>query len=256
MAAETVIETLTGEVAQNLEEMAEVTRKINSRGVGFLFGGLVVGAAVGFYFGHRWNREKIRAEAFAQSEAEVEMIREVYQQKAIAAEPKPSVEEIIEARGYSTKADEPTLIEQDVPRLKAPVPVQEPSPEPVSIPVDTDSTDSTDPDWIYAEELAARTENAPYVIHQEEFEGDGTGYDRVSYTYYSVDDVLVDDSDTHPIPHADEIVGQNNLKFGHGSEDPNIVYICNDRLQLLIEISRSPGSYEQEVLGLENDNPA
>ena len=31
-----------------------------------------MGAAVGFYFGYRWNREKIKAEAFKESEEEID----------------------------------------------------------------------------------------------------------------------------------------------------------------------------------------
>jgi hypothetical protein len=47
---------------------------------------------------------------------------------------------------------------------------------------------------------------------------------------------------------ASEIVGQN-LRFGHGSKDPNVVYIRNPRLEMEMEILRDPSSYEKEVLG-------
>jgi hypothetical protein len=39
------------------------------------------------------------------------------------------------------------------------------------------------------------------------------------------------------------------LVFGHGSGDPNVVYIRNEKLQAEYEVLRDPGSYEIEVLG-------
>ena len=72
------LEQVVEEVAENLEEAAEVTRQQSIPELSdFLVGGFAVGVAVGFYFGHRWNKEKIRAEAFKKSEEEVEKIREV-----------------------------------------------------------------------------------------------------------------------------------------------------------------------------------
>ena len=81
MATDTIVE----EIALNLEEAAQATRRINVTSVSFLLGGIGVGLAVGFYLGHRWNTAQIRAEAFKKSEDEVEVIREVYRQKAVAA---------------------------------------------------------------------------------------------------------------------------------------------------------------------------
>jgi hypothetical protein len=242
MATGALIEEVAEEVASNLEEVAEVTRRINGRSVGYVLGGIVVGAAVGFYFGYRWNREKIKAEAFKESEAEIEQMRKVYLEKTMAAEPKPSIDELIEEKGYSEAVAE---IERPVHRhLPPPVPVREP-PGP-KLPI------STDPDWIWERELELRTSAEPYVIHIDEFEVDGKDFNNVAYTYFAGDDVLVGE-DSRPIPHADVIVGQNNLKFGHGSDDLNLVYVRNEHLEIDIEITRTPGRYEQEVLGLDPD---
>ena len=86
------------EVALNLEEAAAATRKVSANGVGIFLGGLAVGVAVGFYLGYRWNREKIRAEAYAESKIEVEKIREAYRagQSVVVEDTKPSLEEVIE----------------------------------------------------------------------------------------------------------------------------------------------------------------
>lgn len=231
---------LTEEIAQNLEEAAEATRKINSAGVGYFVGGVCFGAAIGFFFGYRFNREKIRAEIFKESEEELDKIREVYRQKAVAAQEKRSVEEIIEERGYSKNE---ITSEDQVRPLPPPVPI-------FSKPESAVSHEG----WNYPEEMQNRSPEHPYVVHQDEFFDPETGYSQVTYTYYALDDVLVGE-DERPIPHADLIVGQDNLKFGHGSDDENVVFIRNDKLELEMQVCRLPnGSYEQDVMGLEHSN--
>jgi hypothetical protein len=241
MAIEGVVE----EVATNLEEVADATRSINTAAVGYFVGGVALGAALGFFFGYRFNREKIKAEAFSESEAEVEKIRKAYQETrtAVVVVPeKPSVAEVIEERGYSTA--EPSR------PLRAPVPV---NPSPVSAPpvVTYEGGKSKDANWDYAYELEHRNPDEPYVIHQDEFKNSDTNYIQITYTYYAGDDVLVSE-DGKPVPHGDLIVGQENLKWGHGADDIDVVFVRNEHLELEIEICRSPKSYEEEVLGLES----
>lgn len=235
------------EVAENLEEVAEVARRIDSRAVGIFSGGIVVGIAVGFYLGYKFNKEKLRAEAFRQSEEEIEIIREHYRRKVVAAQEKPDAEKIIEEKGYVST---PLVAVPDVRPLKPPVPVSEPKalqvedPQPVLVTVD----------WNYPRELANRTPNAPYVIHRDEFHNSEFDYEQVTYTYYAGDDVLTGEDDK-PVSHAGAVVGLENLKWGYGSGDENVVYIRNDKLELEIEVTRSLGSYEHEVMGLD-DTPA
>jgi hypothetical protein len=79
-----------------------------------------------------------------------------------------------------------------------------------------------------------------------------TGYRQVNYTYYSLDDVLVGEDEEHPLPHADIIVGVNNLQFGHGTDDDDVVFVRNNEYQLEMEICRLNKSFEEEILGIEN----
>lgn len=236
---------LTEEVAANLEEAAEVTRRLDTRSVGFFLGGVCVGVAVGFYFGYRFNKEKLRAEAFAASEKEVEQIREVYQQKTLVAEPKPSVEDVIEEKGYQTAEE---VHERPLP---APVPVREPR----AVPVRTEEGEKDKHDnWNYPAEMAQRTSTAPYIIHQDEFATNETEYGQSTLTYYSGDKILADEDDT-VVNNVDDLVGEDNLKrFGHGTDDMNILFIRNPVIEVEYEICRSPGSYEQEVMGLEHSD--
>lgn len=233
---------LTEEIATNLEEAAQITRQIDTRSLGFFLGGIGLGATVGFFFGYRFSREKIKAEAFKQSEEEIAKIREHYQQKTMAAKPKPSVGEVIEDRGYSS-------IETRLTR--PPVPVGPPRPVVVH-----PSEKPVDDDWDYAAELAARTEEKPYIIHQDEFHNTETGYQQVTYTYWATDDVLADEDNSQLIIHEDDgIIVRENLRWGHGSTDINVVHVRNDALELEIEICRIDRSYGSEIMGLTEPEP-
>jgi len=244
------IEEVAEEVATNLEEIAEVTRRVNGKSVGLVLGGVVVGAALGFYFGRKWNKEKLRAEAYEESKAEVEKIREAY-----FAREKPSVEELIEEKGYSTAVDVIEVVVEPERPTRPPVPTQEPLPPPVRAPMPevVPEARSAVGVWNYAEELRARTPEYPYVIHQDEFVEGTPGYSKVTYTYYAGDDVLCDE-DERPLPHADIIVGRDNLKFGYGTDDEDVVFVRNQKLEIEMEICRTPKSYEEEVLGLERND--
>jgi hypothetical protein len=251
------VEVVAEEVAANLEEVASVTRKINPSGISYLLGGLVIGGTIGFYFGRKISKAKLRAEVFAEAEEEIAEVRAHYQAKVVAAEPKPDPKKLVSELGYSVRDDmgipmpKPTR-ERPLP---APVPIKE---------IDIDLYDggegyvkihkNKDAGWNYAKELDSRTPNAPYVIHQDEHKSSEFEYVQVSYIYYDADDVLIDLDDNRPITNASLVVGENNLKWGHGSDDEDVVFIRNDRLELDIQITRSPKSYEEEVLGLENDN--
>lgn len=233
------IDQLTEEVAANLEEAAAVTRRLDARSIGFLLGGLALGAAVGFYFGKRHNRNKIREEIFAESEKELDAIREVYRQKMVAAEEKPSVEDVIEEKGYAVEEVEerPT---------RPPVPVQEPLTR-------EDLKKDKDEDWDFEYELAQRSDDKPYIIHQDEFRNSDSGYRQVVYTYYAGDNVLTDE-DEEKVEDIDDLVGRRNLgHFGHGSDDLRAVFVRNDRLNMEFEVCLVLASYEEEVQGLSNE---
>jgi hypothetical protein len=242
MAINTVVE----EVAANLEEAAVATRQINTAVIGSFLGGTVFGGVLGFFFGYRFNKEQIKAEAFKESEAEVARIRAAYQEKKTVP-PKPSVEEIIEERGYSKRAE---AEEKTPPRLLRP-PVPSPA-EPT--PLSMDETSSVRDTWNYPLELARRNHEEPFIIHAEEFSADEPEYLKVTYTYYEMDDVLVDE-DNEPINNWETLVGTNNFRWGHGSNQEDTVFIRNNLRRLDMEVSRSMKSYAVEVQGLDFDEP-
>lgn len=113
-----------------------------------------------------------------------------------------------------------------------------------------------DEDWDWEEELEIRLElgGEPYIIHLEEFMENEHEHNQECLTYYAGDQTLADERD-EPIPHPDPIVGKGNMeKFGHGSGDPLVVMIRNERLSMDYEVTLVDGMYAHEVLGLEHSD--
>lgn len=105
----------------------------------------------------------------------------------------------------------------------------------------------------YDEELKNRTSDRPYIISQEEFLQNEPDFSQTTITYYEGDGALADENDKE-IPFIDPIIGQNNLRFGHGSGDARVVYVRNERLSSDYEVLKSDGKYSHEVLGLEHSD--
>jgi hypothetical protein len=254
MATEQIVE----RVAENLEEAAVVTRRLNTQAIGMGVVGLGVGVAIGFFFGYRWNKEKIKAETFKESQKEVEKIREFYREQAesvrVIPSAKPELDEVVEERGYAqldTRPERPT---------RPPVPVLEPSVLPRRdftpgglakrhVEREKDKNDG----WDYGIELTKRTTDRPYIIHQDEYAQKEEGYEQTTFTYYAVDAVLTDE-DESPVDDPEGSVGLDNLgNFGHGADDYHVLYVRNDRLEIDYEICLVAASYRETVQGLSND---
>lgn len=108
-----------------------------------------------------------------------------------------------------------------------------------------------DGDWDNDLELSQRKGGSePYIIHQEEFVADEMGFKQTTVTYYAGDDILADEADT-PVYDFHGLMG--DLRFGHGSRDPNVVYIRNEGIHMEWEVLLHDGHYSVEVAGLEMD---
>lgn len=101
-------------------------------------------------------------------------------------------------------------------------------------------------EWNHEAELSTRIEGQPYIIHIEEFENEEAGFSQSTLTYYEGDDILVDERET-PVYNHSQVVGE--LRFGHGSNDQNVVYVRNEKLHADYEVLRDSGYYSVEVLG-------
>lgn len=104
-----------------------------------------------------------------------------------------------------------------------------------------------EPVWDQEVEESKRDEN-PYIISQKEFDTEDD-YVKMDLTYFLQDDVLID-ADNDVVPDVDMVIGENTLNcFGHGSNDPYVVYVRNDDLETDFKINYQSGSYEVSVLG-------
>lgn len=112
---------------------------------------------------------------------------------------------------------------------------------------------SVDDNFDYEEELKNRSPSRPYIISEEEFLQGEAGFNQSSITYYAGDGALADEEDTE-IPFIDPVIGEDNLRFGHGSSDARTVYIRNEMLSCDYEVLKSDGKYAHEVLGLEHSD--
>lgn len=108
--------------------------------------------------------------------------------------------------------------------------------------------------WDWNEEVANREGKEIYIVHKDEYDGEeAVGYTHSTVEYYQGDDILTDTDDSVVFDYPTHI-GTDNLKFGHGSCDPSIVFIRNDKLMTEYEVILNTGSYHLEVLGEEIEN--
>lgn len=93
----------------------------------------------------------------------------------------------------------------------------------------------------------------PYVITEAEWSTNEEDHDHINLTYYAGDNVLCDDADG-VIEHVEQIVGVENLTlFGVGSDDPNIVFIRNEKLSSDYEIVRREDKFSVTVLSFDDN---
>jgi hypothetical protein len=212
-----------------------------NQAVGF---GFVVGAGVGATAAYFLTERSLRLKYNKIADDEIQTMKEHYReaemnliefQEKIAKRPKPDLDKVVEELGYKQES-QPVLDEV----------IEEAEEENVfdAPPV---------PPWNQDHEMAERNGVDPYVIHLEEFREDDAFDHQATFTYFEGDDVLIDDHD-EVVMKRENIIGEGCLsRFGHGSGDPNVVYVRNPRLQHDYEILRHKGHYAKEILGLEED---
>lgn len=266
-----VAETATETVAEVAEEVADISRGISGRNLGWGFGGLIVGLGLGAVGGYIFCKRKLEPEYEQKAAEEVAEMREEYHRKAVALDGhrgKGELEDLVRERGYSSPEPESTRPPMAVTPPAAVVEAaeeeeDEAAPE-VEVEVDTGGVihknafkefgDENRPkdEWDWHKERANRSPVRPYVIHEDERE-EMHAYQGVTYTYFEDDDVLVNErEEILDKEDREKIIGEANLeKFGHGTDDDDTVYVRNDRLEMVIEICRSPNSYAEEVHGFE-----
>lgn len=103
-------------------------------------------------------------------------------------------------------------------------------------------------DFAYKEEIEARTKDRPYIISQEEWDDNDPNHEQVEMTYYEGDKIVADPNDK-AVALVDETIGWDNLRFGHRSNDNDVVYIRHDTYTLDMMIVRDERKYGEHVGG-------
>lgn len=90
----------------------------------------------------------------------------------------------------------------------------------------------------------------PTVITLEEFTDEKDHFDKLTINYYAEDDTLVDEREDI-ITNVNALIGEDALLcFGESSDDPDVVYVRNERLSIDYEVIRINKSYQETVLGI------
>jgi len=121
----------------------------------------------------------------------------------------------------------------------------EPTLQEISHNIFTDAKEN--PEWDPEAEAKLREGEEIFIIeHDEYFESE---YQTIQVTWYAGDGVLADEKEEH-IPIPESVVGKRALNnFGHGSRDPNIVYVRNEKLGIDVEVVHNDGKYTEQVQG-------
>lgn len=213
----------------------------------------VISAAAGAVAGYIFAVKRLNALYNEQMEEEIERTRIFNDQKKYST-PQEAVEELIAKREAAEAAvdgrEVPTeALERIVRHLRYDQVKDGVAPEAKDHRNIFNMGESSGEDETFAEEVENRDTTKPYIISDEESMQNEPEYDQITLTWYEGDSVLADDKD-EVVEKAQRTVGLENLRFGHRSNDPNIVYIRNEKLHADFTILRHTGKYAVEVAGL------
>lgn len=92
----------------------------------------------------------------------------------------------------------------------------------------------------------------PYVISRDSYENEYLDFHKNSLVYFTEDKILCDDQDEQ-IDNIDFFIGEESLMmFGEGSDDEDIVFVRNHKIQCDFEVVREHQSYKENVLGIKD----
>lgn len=174
-----------------------------------------------------------------------------YQHVEVAAVPQPVVDknqlELLLEDPANVEADEAEeFVPEKEPILPEAVPVVVPIKKATGAKKKTNVFEGTST-WDQAAEEVSRKANVAYVIHKDEYNANDPEHKQETVTWYAGDNVL---ADAHDTPMYDKgRFGPDVLRFGHGSDDPNVVYIRSEKLRTDWEVLRHAGTFVGEVLG-------
>lgn len=266
-SAERTLDVLEGKI-ETLEHITEKVVTVTKNNPWIIAGAFLVGVGLGGFVAYKIANKRLGAKFDAELDEQMAATREWRHRIAKEGEfetPESAVkalvpDEVVEAvRTYQGR-------EKPIPYNK-PDEIVDPRP-PVDVVVeevqvtqnvfverDKNNSDNESRDWDYNAEIADRElhPDIPYAISFEEFNENAPGHEQTTLTYFALDDTLVDAQDK-PIDNTEYTVGDDNLnRFGHGSGDPNVVYVRNEKIDMDFEVVRDKGSYSKAIFGNDPD---
>lgn len=254
-------------IEDQLDGVVEVVEVVRNNPV-LLAGAAVVGLLAGGAGGYFFARKRLGKTFDERLEEEVEQAKEFYRgtnkvdddgQRQLPEDifkglhGAQALEALKVYRGEGTDDEDDALAQRAQERASEPVEVVQTVTEKRVFERRSEPVD--DEDWNLEAEVALRDPALPYVVHHDEFYQNVDDRQVATYTYYEGDQTLANENDFE-IANADGMVGVDNLlKFGHGSKDANVVYVCNEGLDMMFEIVKSPGKYAHEVMAFQHDEP-
>jgi len=231
---------------------------------GLIIGGAVIAAAAGFGAGYLFATNRLEERFSKKLAEELEAVGRVYKvyqhakpetpEEFVAMEyPKSAAEALAGYQGSEPKPETAGVMPREAPPVYERARTWKPESKPGEVPLNRrnnifdDAKPDQDVDFDYTEEERNRTEEAPYIIAQHEH-GDND-FNQVTLTYYEGDGVLADERDDK-YDDIDDMVGDDNIpRFGHRSNDDNVLYVRNHKYGLDIEIVRDSRKYSEVVHG-------
>lgn len=230
-----------------------MAERVTIREAQFLSGGLLLGVNIGWFAAKKYIQTKYDklAEDLREKYAEETREARLSYERARQNWEKPELKEVVENLGY-TPAEQKAIneIEDEAPLESIDDRFTVAEEETRNV-FETATVEG----WDYESEIERRSHldpEVPFIIHRDEFfQNDDENYDQTTITYYAGDDVLCDERDEVLEP-RDHIVGAANLAMfgtGHGSGDPNVLYIRNPRTFSDFEVVLNDGKYSEDALG-------
>lgn len=214
---------------------------------GSVVAALVTGAAAGYFFAKKQLETRYEALMAQEVETTKEFYRRLYKKDGFE-----TAEEAARTLGISDDSDEvvdETAVVVAAAALKSyqGVPPSEQVAKVVNIFRRTEQGDEE-----VDEPETMDDQDVPFIISQKVFMQNDPEHTQCTVTWFELDKVLIDEREDR-LDDYDNMVGANNLeRFGHKSNDPNVVYVRNDSLQMDFEILLSRGKYTKDVLGLDD----
>jgi hypothetical protein len=242
-------------VAEEAAEFAEKARGFSSREITLFATGVFWGTACGCVAGYFWTKGRLETKYQQLADAEIAEMRRWREENTTEvtthSEDKPELSQVVKELGY--KDDQ--RIAYDKVEQEPPMEPQQEEEAPRNVfEIPQPTQEELEPDWDYATEVKNRTNEDPFIIHRDEWNEGESNFDQISLTYFEGDDTLANERDK-VIEDQDKVIGLGNmLKWGHGSGDPNVIYVRNPVLALDIEVTRSLGTYASEVHGLQEED--